>query len=382
MNPEIQAFIQEQVNNDLSQVSLLLSKYPDWPKEYILNQINGRQKAKAKFPSLAVNVFTFPSPRAIEQASSETTAQFKAQLVSGHRLLDLSGGMGMDSLYFARKFEQVDYVEANAALVETFAQNCKQMDRHNIHCHHSSAEDFLSAHSKTYDVIYIDPDRRNAKGRQFQIEDCSPNLNLLFDDLWTRTSTVLIKLSPLLDIKAALKQLPFCKSVIVLAVKNDCKELLFLLEKDHREEPQIQCVNLNGKTEERFEFQFSGEQNAEANYGETDVYLYDPNVAILKAGAFKSIATAFNLKKIASNTHLYTSNVLIENFPGRIFKVLRPVQLKKEKIKQANVIVKNYPLSAQQVKSKYKIQEGGKEFLIGFRDRKNKSLVWMCKRAR
>ena len=182
----------------------------------------------------------------------------------------------------------------------------------------------------------------------------------------------------MLDIKEALSQFPQCKKVIVLAVKNECKELLFVLDQQHHGEVSIECVNLTQKEKEQFEFTFSEEQNTTIVLSEAEAYLYDPNVAILKAGAFKCIAEKYNLKKLGVNTHLYTSNDLLNEFPGRIFKVIESVNLKKQKIKKANVITKNYILNANQLKAKYKIQEGGDEFLIGLKDHQNKPQTYRC----
>lgn len=363
LNEEVEKFIQQEFHTSLAELSLKLSKKDNWPKQFIINQINGRQKVDKKFPFLSnCSNYIFPPPRAFAQASSEQTARYKASLVSGERMADLSGGMGIDSYFFAQQVDKLEYVERDEALFNISKRNFKLLNAKNIHVHKAEAESFIKK-AGHYDFIYLDPDRRDKSKRLFQIKDCTPNLLELLPALLQKSKKVLVKLSPLLDIKLTIKQLGKVEEVHVIAVENDCKELLFILNPNCNSEPQIHCINFVKKEKTEYTFNYVQEEHEEVNYSFVQKYLYEPNVAITKAGAFKTLTSDFKINKLAPNTHLYTSNELISNFPGRILEVKEVVRPQKVKNKSANVVSKNFPLKAEQIRKKYKIKEGKKEFL-------------------
>lgn len=376
---KVEEFIQANAHRSSAELSLILSKQTYLPRDYIINQINGLSKAKSKFPFLLdFPDFVFPNSRAIEQASSEQTAKFKASLFKGNHVADLSGGMGLDSFFFSKSFQKSTYLELNPELYQNSKENFEVLKATNISSLNQKAEDFITQTQDTFDLIYVDPDRRVTKSKAFRIDECEPKLNEILPLIWQKTNNCLVKLSPMLDIKQALEELKNCKTVYVVSVKNDCKELLFHLEKDFIGTTEIKARNLNGASSQDFDFNFDSEKTAEINFQEPQNFLLDPNVAILKAGGFKSICTQFRLNKIAINTHLYTSDLLVENFPGRQFKIEEEIKLKKGKLNQANVISKNYPLKADQIKSKFKIQDGGNEFIIALSDFKNQKRAFHC----
>ncbi|MEX2380047.1 MAG: class I SAM-dependent methyltransferase [Vicingaceae bacterium] len=363
LNEEIEKFIQTELNTPIAELSLKLSKKVDWPKQFIINQVNGRQKAKKKFPFLAnFPNYIFPSPRAFAQASSEQTAAYKATLVKGDQMADLSGGMGIDTYFFDQKVKHLDFVERDEELFQISEKNFRLLGAKNVHAHKQEAESFLKE-AKKYDFTYLDPDRRDESKRLFQIEDCSPNVLELIPVLFQKSKKVLVKLSPLLDIKLAIEQFKKVEAVHVVAVENDCKELLFILNPDYKAEAQIHCINFVQKEANKFAFNYSQEEQTTVNYSSVQQYLYEPNVAITKAGAFKSIAADFKLNKLAPNTHLYTSETLLNDFPGRVLKVTELTSPQKIKNKSANVVSKNFPLKAEQIRKKYKIKEGKNNFL-------------------
>lgn len=363
LNEEIEKFIQKEQSTSIAELSLKLSKKGHLPKEFIINQINGRQKVKKKFPFLyRFKDYIFPSPRAFAQASSEQTAKYKADLVSGKTLADLSGGMGIDSYFFSKKVDQIHYIEKKAELCELNRKNFKNLNASNITVQNLSAENFLNSNEKL-DIIYLDPDRRNKSERLFKIEDCSPNILELLPLLLEKSNQLIIKLSPLLDIKLAIQQLKSVESVHIISIDNDCKELVFIISSNKLESSSIHCVNFTKNRKEMFTFSFTQEEESSISYSKVQNYLYEPNASILKAGAFKSIAKDFNLNKLAPNTHLYTSEKLVENFPGRTLKVNEVSSPKKTKNLNANVISKNFPLKVAEIRKKYKIKEGKEHFL-------------------
>ena len=371
---DIQDFISQHLHLPIPEVTLKLSKKTAWPKDEIINQINGKQKVAKKFPFLQpIADFKFPSPRAFSQASSEKTARFKAKIVGKGRIADLSGGMGIDSYFFSKVATSVDYVEANETLFQQTIDNFVALGANNIKTHNTTAENFIKTASK-YDLIYIDPDRRNKNKRLFLLQDCEPNVVEMLPILFEKTEKVLLKLSPILDLKSVLLQLPFVESVWVVAVKNDCKELLFKLNKNTTKKVEINCCNIEDSDTQTFTFDFEKEENTMVTYSEPLKFLYEPNVSINKAGAFKSIAAQFQLNKIAANTHLYTSEHFIENFPGKSLKVMDVQKTQAQKALAANVVSKNFPLKAEEVRKKYKITEAKSRFLYACRLQNNQKV--------
>ena len=364
MNDTVLGFIEEHRNRSAAELALLLSKKPQLPKDFILNQINGLQKAKQKLPFLVeFENFIYPSARAFSQASSEKTGRYKAKILTAKKVLDLSGGMGMDSYFFAQHAEEVTYVDMNEELVQTVRSNFETLKTRNVTCVHSKAEDFIKQDNNQYDLVYLDPDRRATKEKAFKIDECEPNVAELLPLIWKKSKYCLVKLSPMLDIQQALTQLPFCKEVHVVSVDNECKELLFLLEYGFENPPLIQCINIQKQNTQHFEFNFEQERSTSNVLGEVEMYLYEPNASILKAGAFKTLGQKFGFTKLGTNTHLYTSANLQNNFPGRILKVLEVTKPKKGLTQQANVVCRNFSLKPEQLKKKYNIKDGGKQFL-------------------
>lgn len=357
-------FIQLHRQEKAAAVALALSKKPELPKEFILNQINGYQKATKKLPFLKNHPsYQFPNSRAVSQSSSETTAQFKASLISGNKLLDASGGMGIDSYFFSKVVNRVVYLEPNTELFDISCKNFERLNTDNIEGYNKTAIDFLASTKVHFDWIYLDPDRRKNSSRLVRIEDCEPNVIALVEDIWQHTSRVMLKLSPMLDISVALRQLAHCQHVYIVAVDNECKELLFDLKKDYLDEPEIHAINIEKNRTASHSFKYAQEQSTEHSFSNPLRYLYEPNASILKAGGFKSIVKAFGLKKIAPSTHLYTSDHPNYDFPGRILKIEGVYKPKKGVVKIANVVCRNFPLKPDAIKKKYKIADGGNNFV-------------------
>lgn len=385
--PEVRKYIRENINSDTTK--LILNPPPDF-KEHIkdiVNQIRSRQKAKGKLDNWAENYeLVMPLPLSLEQASSSLTSKYKQGLISRKHLIDLTGGMGIDCLSLSDSFERTTYVEESTELCDVFQHNSAMLEKP-IEIINAEAGDFLQDHKtdKKNTVAYIDPARRDqSRNRVFQIEDCSPNLIDLMPLLKKRVSELLIKYSPLLDINLVFKRIDGIKEVHVVSIKNDCKELLFLIDFEFVGTPLIRCVNLE-TNQPNFSFSVDEEHSANPSYDSYGRFIYEPNASILKAGAFKKIGEAFNLKKISENTHLYTSDQVIKIFPGRIYEVKEVA--KKGSIKEygtggkINVVTRNYPLSAQELKKKWKLKDGGEYFLLAFRDLNGKPQMVIATRT-
>lgn len=355
---DIWSFIEENQEQDTNQLALKLAKQNSDHKNFIIQQIIGRQKAKQKFPFLLdQEKFRYPYKRAIEQASSAVTAEHKAKQLKGKRIADLSGGMGIDSFFFAKEFETVHYVEQNPELFEISKHNFQLQGVENISCYQSKAEDLLQAQNASYDWLYIDPDRRKHDQRLHSLEDCEPQVLNLLPLLFKKSDSLLLKLSPLIDLKQLLLQVPQCYELHIIAVKNECKEVLAFINKAHQGETSIKAIDLAEPDKINYSFSFPEEEMAQIHYHQPLNYLYEPNAALLKAGAFKKIAKDYKLYKLAQHTHLYTAEKLVNDFPGRIIKIDWWGKPQKGKCSSANVVKRNFPLTTTQIRKKYKIKE-------------------------
>ncbi|MBQ9507922.1 MAG: SAM-dependent methyltransferase [Bacteroidales bacterium] len=401
-------FIDEHLQEDVRQLALQKNKYKDIDFDFALRQIQGRKKTRDKLPLLAsIPRFVFPPSLALEQCSSEITAKYKRIIINdilcrdtacrvsiendtdkssrntacrvstgNHRIMaDLTGGFGIDTLFLSNLFETCHYVEPQRQLCDILSHNLKLLQFEHVQIHQTTMEDFIQD-MEPVDFLYLDPSRRNAQGsRVVSLEDCTPNIVQYKDILLQKARKVMLKLSPMLDIKRALAQLPETKEIYVLALNGECKELLLLLDVGVQKPLQYHAVNIwlegNSMKELCFDFTDEEEQNAIPKFdSQVGQYLYEPNAAILKAGAFKSLATHFGLNKLHPHTHLYTSDSLIKEFPGRIFRVQNIYSYKDAKtalktIQKANVAVRNFPQTADELKKSLKLADGGTVYVFG-----------------
>ena len=378
-------FIANNKNKSLPEIALQLSK-TDLDKTYILSQINGIQKAKTKLPEFykTPNI-VYPPKLSMEQCSSEKTGSFKSHLFECESLIDLTGGFGIDSFYFSKTVKNVIHIEQNGELSEIAKNNFMLLKANNITTIITTAEEFIKNTTEKADIIYIDPSRRNENLRVFKLAECVPNIINLASDLFKITNKILVKTAPLLDIKQTIKDLKNVSTIWVISVDNDCKEVLYLIEKNKTEEPTIYTINLTKKNQE-YSFNYCIENNSSVLLSSPEKYLYESNSAILKAGAFNSICHEFKVKKIATNSHIYTSETLIEDFPGRTFKIEKtipysPKDFKKIGIKQANVSCRNFKHSVEEVKKKLKIKDGGNHYIFATTDSDNKPILIICKKT-
>jgi len=387
-------FIDAHIDTDVNKLALQKSKFRDIDFEFAIQQIHGRQKTRDKLPHFGnVPRFVFPPSLALEQCSSEVTARYKVSVLKGRdamhcvsTMADLTGGFGIDTLSLAELFPACHYVEPQQQLCDMMAYNSRLLQLDHIQVHQTTMEDFLQE-METVDVIYADPSRRDTHGsRVVGLEDCSPNILLYKDILLRKSRLLMLNLSPMLDIKRALAQLPETIEVHVVAVDGECKELLFLLEKDKSEDVKFMAVNLKNDQCETFSFMMKEEVGALPTYAkDVKKYLYEPNAAILKAGAFKSLALRYRLEKLHPHTHLYTSDIQLETFPGRCFQVAKVLSVKdalrlKDEMPKANVSVRNFPLSAEELRKKLKLADGGEVYLYGTTMEKDRKVVILCRK--
>ena len=339
------------------------SPFPEVSIQEIVQQIKGKQVAQKKFPFLLKDGIVFPPQLNLEQASSEKTARYKSGILHGKKFIDLTSGFGIDAYYLSQNFEDITLVEQNTELLETVKHNWTVLGRNAVFIN-QKLEDFLQQNKEKFDVIYLDPARRDThKNKVFLLEDLSPDILEIQGKLLAFSDEVVIKLSPLIDLKYLVSVLPDIFRIDIIAVKNDVKEVVVFLSKDKSDEPLCHCINLESG-EPDFSFMFKEEKNALSVYSEPENFIYIPNHSVLKAGVFNLISEKFALKKLHPNTHLYTSHHKVESFPGRVLEV-EVVEAKHIKKKsQYNIISKNHPLTPEQIRKKYSLKDGGENYLI------------------
>ena len=389
-------FIQEHLNDDVIQLGLQAKRYSDVDMGLVIKQIAGFQKIKDKVPVFYESKdILFPKQLSIEQSSSEITAKYKSKLFEGDAFADLTGGFGVDFYFISQNFKSGIYVERDEELCKLAAHNFKLLKIPRYEIHQTKSEDYLDKMPEV-DLIYIDPHRRSETGKKtVLISDCEPNVALFAEKMLLKTPVVMIKLSPMLDIHQAIEYLPQTTEVHIVAVDNECKEVLLILKREgiyknddyHKDTVKIKTRNLyKSQVHQTFDFSFFEEKQAEVVYtDEPGQYIYEPNAAIMKSGAFKLVATHFNLRKFHVNTHLYTGDEHINDFPGRIMQVSEvygnnKADLKKikDKYPKANVTTRNYPLSVDDFRKRTSIKEGGNDYLYALKTTSEKHIIIAC----
>ncbi len=372
---KIRAFVAENLNTDLHSLLLKKSPFPDVTMQEIVQQIKGTKVAEKKFPFLLKEGIVFPPNLNLEQASSEATGIYKTNLVKGKSLVDLTCGFGIDAYFLSQNFEEITLVEQNSELLEMVKNNWEILGK-KAHFINEKLEDFLQHNSLKFEVIYLDPARRDGnKNKVFLLEYLSPNLIEVQDKLLDNSEKILIKLSPLIDISYLISVLKNIAEIHIVAVKNDVKELLVLMDsKISAESILIKCVNLE-TDEPDFSFYFHEIETAKSQFSEPKKYIYIPNNSVLKAGVFNLISEKFKLKKLHPNSHLYTSENFVENFCGRILEVKSIDSKELKKGEKFNIISKNHPLKPEEIKKKYKLIDGGENYLIFTQTMKGKVIL-------
>ncbi|WP_426483204.1 class I SAM-dependent methyltransferase [Chryseobacterium sp. R2ACT005] len=374
INKDIQNYINANLNADLHTLLLKKSPFPEVSMQEIVQQIKGKQVAERKFPFLLKEGIIFPPQLNLEQSSSEKTALYKSNILKGSTFIDLTSGFGIDAYYLSQNFDHITLVEQNTELLEIVEHNWNTLGRH-ANFINKKLEDFLNGNQEHFDVIYLDPARRDQqKNKVFLLEDLSPDILEIQEKLLSISNQVVIKLSPLIDLKYLVSMLPAISRIEIIALKNDVKEVVIFLSNENTDEIICSCVNLESG-ESAFTFRFGEEENAESEYSEPEKYIYIPNNSILKAGVFNLISQKFGLKKLHPNSHFYTSSEKKGDFPGRIMEVELVDSKNIKKKEQYNIISKNYPLKPEEIKKKYGLKDGGDHYLIFTQSKKGKIIL-------
>lgn len=392
MNNKTQQFIKDHINDDVHQLALNANRFPDIDMDLAVRQILGKQKIRYKVPTFFENDnILYPVRLSLEQSSSELTANYKSSLCEGTSFLDLTGGFGVDSYFISRRFNKALYVEQKSELCELTKHNFKELRANNITVINSTAEDFLKKTNEIFDCIFIDPARRDITGRKLVLlSDCEPDIIKLYIQLLEKGEQVLIKLSPMLDISSILQDIPEINEIHIVAVENECKEILLLLKKEKTSDTRIHTINFTKNNQKQiFSFYITQERDNITKFAyHIKQYLYEPNAAIMKSGGFNVLSNCYSIDKLHKNTHLYVSDTHIEDFPGRIFEVKKIWDNSKKDrteltkyIKKANIATRNFPESADVLRKKLKLYDGGDCFLFACTLINNDKKIIECTKA-
>ena len=383
-------FIEEYAKADVRSLALQAKKYPEVDMAVAVVQIAGRQIAEAKVPSWhRVEGLLYLKHLSMEQCSSEATALYKAGLVEGETFADLTGGFGIDCSFLSRKFKKADYVERQAELCELAGHNFPLLGL-NIGVHNEDGVEYLKR-MQPVDCLYLDPARRDGHGgKTVAISDCEPDVSALEELLVEKARTVMVKLSPMLDLSLALKTLKYVREVHIVSVNNECKELLLILQKSSvSSEVAIHCEHIVNAQHQHYTFTQEQEHTSDCPLAtEVDAYLYEPNASILKAGAYRSLTQTYGVKKLHASSHLYTSSHFIEDFPGRRFQVESVSGFGKKELKdflqgmeKANLTIRNFPSSVAELRKRLKLKEGGEDYLFATTLADESKVLIKCKKV-
>lgn len=380
ISSDIQNYINQNINSDLTKLLLKKSPFDNVSMQEIVQQIKGRKTAEKKFPFLTKEGIIFPPNLNLEQASSQSTAEYKAQNLKGKTFLDLTCGFGIDAYFLSKNFDEVTLIEQNPELISIVENNWKTLNR-KANFINENLEKYLESlrepqtdnlsqikNKNKFDVVYLDPARRDQQNKKkFLLQDLSPNLLEIEEQLHSISDKIIVKLSPLIDISYLISELKNISEIQIIAVRNEVKELLLIIDKQDAsfelQDVSIRCVNLESD-EPEFLFNFNDEKSAKSEFSESSNFLYIPNNSILKAGAFNIISEKFGLNKLHPNTHFYTSEHKIEDFPGRVLEIEKIDAKDLKKGEKYNLVSKNYPLKPEEIKKKYKLNDGGNHYLI------------------
>jgi len=369
LDKAVQDYINANLNADVNQIALAKSPFENVSSAELAGQIAAKKKSEKKLPTWSKHKdIYYPTALSIEQTSSEITAEYKSKLAIGNRLIDLTGGFGVDSFYFSKNVNAVTHCEINSDLSKIANHNATILTVKNIEFKSVDGIEFLKHTDSIFDTIYVDPARRAEKGKVFMLKDCTPDVVSNLDLLLSKGGRIIIKTAPLLDITAGLNELQNVSEIHIVSVKNECKEILWVIEPDSKSDVKIVATTLNDK-QKHFSFLKSETEvySEFTNSIDEDHYLYEPDASLLKSGAFDLIGLRYNLRKLHPQTQLFVSSLLNEEFPGRIFKISKVCStgdLKKLKDLAGNVIVRNYPAKPEELVKKYKIKPSKENFLL------------------
>lgn len=376
LNEATRRFARLHRTDDVRQLALTGTKEGEVDLPMALQQIQGWQTARTKLPCWAAKEdVIYPPHLNMEQCSSEITAGYKREVVGRlcpkrEAMADLTGGAGVDFAALAQDFGKAVYVERDPMLCALMAHNAPVMGLKQVEIRNEDCTEAVAS-LQGLDLIFIDPARRDSHGgKVFQLQDCQPNVLLLRDELMKKARVVLLKLSPMLDWHAAVRELGCVREVHIIATGNECKELLLVCGGEQVGDGMLHCVN-DGQ---RLCFPMAEQPNEglrivqKVSPGD---FLYEPNASVMKAGCFGRLCKRWNIGALGRDSHLFISAERLDDFPGRRFQIKAVSSLNKKDLRrhldgigQANVAIRNFPLPAKELKKRLRLRDGGSTYLF------------------
>ena len=382
LKPEIRKYLLEHLTEHPA--DFLLRSHPfQIDSKALTQQLVGLQKSQKKFPELHQHPeILFPPKVNLEQTSSATTALYKSHIVSGNSMVDLTGGWGVDVLAFAKAGFQSTHIERDKEL-QAYSKHLLIALQLDVKSLNLDGIEYAYEHLDYVDLIYMDPSRKTEKSaKAVRLEDYEPDVLEHLELLLHKCNYLMIKTSPMLDIKMGMEQLKLVSQLHVVSVKNEVKELLWILEREPVQ-TQIHCVNL--ETDQLTLMYNYDEVQSQNEYADPMNYLYEPNASIMKAQAFDALTLDYAVKKLDTNTHLFTSQDLVV-FPGRVFKIAavhpyKPKLIKKLFGKQnRGVVTRNFKNSVKELRAKFQIGEDDSQYLFFTQIHGGKPVVIECEK--
>ena len=404
INEKTWNYIRQHADEDVRKLALQGVKDAEVDLQMALQQIAGRQTARRKLPSwVAVEGIVYPPHLNMEQCSSELTARYKAKIAGkGNRMVDLTGGFGVDFYWISQGFQHRYYVEQNEQLCAISSENFRLLGLDCSVCCCDTATYLTDMPHVS--LAFLDPARRNEHGgRTYSIEDCTPNVLELLPLLIEKADRVMLKLSPMLDWRKAVddiqkpiangqKPIANVHEVHIVSVDNECKELLLLLDKGHADLRMV-CVNFSKDAEQLFETSYGAPSHPLTSSpphlltSSPFHFIYEPNASIMKAGCFEEVAQRFPVQQISQNSHLFLSSVEIDDFPGRRFQISSISSMNKQELRtalkeivRANISVRNFPLSVDQLRKKLKLKDGGNTYIFATTTTDRAHRLFICRK--
>lgn len=377
---ELAQFISSSLAENPDRIRLEGKEILGYSAGFVADQIEARQRYFRRFPKFCADPhIIFPPRLNLEQSSSEATAVVKADFMlqmTGNvkQVIDLTAGFGVDAWAMTKVADQLTLIEPNDQLRQIAQINFERITPGKTKWIAQSANEFINAFNQKTNWIYLDPSRRQSGNKVYRLEDCTPDPVALMDTLLVKAEHVLIKTSPMLDVTSTLRLWNYVKNILIVSVSNECREVIYHLSSGGQNDPNFICLNIKSNSMEAFHFRRSEEKSVQILYHDPMNYIFEPNASVLKAGAFKLIAERFGLKKLAVHTHLFTSDQMVLNFPGRIFEVIRPLEKIDLNLK-ANIISRNHPMTTDQIRKKFKVSDGGDDYIIACSGQKEKFLL-------
>ena len=403
INDNFFTFIEEHEDDDVEKLRLKRFRNHDFDTSFAITQIECRKKIRKKLPEIyGKKRFLFPSVLSTEQCTSEVVAKYHATIIGEvDSFLDMTGGLCIDDYYIADNVKELLSIEKNEHTADISRYNMSEM-RKNISVISGDSAEYLRGDVRRYDAIYIDPARRGVnQSRMFGLSDCEPNIIPLLSLIKSHTDVLYVKASPMLDITQMLREVSDVTDIWVISLRNECKELFFKLDfalnkrftieesaDNIYESPKVHCINfVDDNTMQELNYSYLRDKTTSDIIISDCVkqYIYEPNASIMKANAFGEVCSRYKVDKVAVNSHLFTSGELVHDFPGRIFQVEDVIPFKDNLLKKAlkgikriNVSVRNFKLTAEQLKKRLKVCDGGSKYLFGTTDAGGEMKVLLC----